>query len=229
MRQRNYLEIGLYTISEAAKLIKMPHARLRRWIQGDPHGATIPLISNDIERINRQITLSFVNLIEALFISKFSEYGIHVRSIRLMAEEAANFLDTEHPFATDILFKTDGKKIFAYVERQTEDPKLYDLKKHNWALEPIMGRGLRDAISYQESGIAHRWYPRINKYRHVILNPSASFGCPVLDDSGVPTSAIYDAYNAENQNTDIVAKWFQVPNRRVKEAVLFESSLAHQM
>lgn len=223
--KRGYIDMGLYTITEAARLIKIPHAMLRRWIVGDPHGATNPLISNEIKNLDGQICLSFVNLIEAIFISRFAAYGIHVRSIRLMAEEAASFLNTPHPFATDILFKTDGQRICAYVEEQTGDPRLYDLKMHHWAMEPIWGAELKAAISYKESGIAHKWYPRQSKAKHVVLNPTAAFGQPVLDDSGIPTRAIYDSYIAEDRGYKIVAKWFEIPINRVKEAVRFESAL----
>jgi len=224
--RRGYMDMGLYTITEAARLIDIPDARLRRWIVGDPHGAETPLITNEIGRIHGLICLSFINLIEALFISRFVAYGVHVRSIRLMAEEAANFLNTPHPFATDILFKTDGQRICAEVEEQTGDPRLYDLKRHNWALEPIWGRELRGAISYAESGIARRWYPRPQEAKHVVLNPVAAFGQPVFDDTGIPTTAIYDAYKAEDKNEKLVAKWFEIPLTRVREAVRFERTLA---
>ena len=225
MGQRNYLNMGLYTIPEAARLLHIPHARLRRWIQGDPHGAVHPLLTNEIQRIDRQIAISFLNLIEALFISKFIQYGLHVKSIRAMAEEAADFLGTPHPFATNILFKTDGKRIFAHVEKQSDDPRLYDLKKRNWALEPVLGPYLITAVDYGKAGYAKRWYPN-KRTPHVILNPAASFGHPVLNDSGIPTRALYDAFMAEDRNAPIVAKWFDVPVQRVKEAVRFETALS---
>lgn len=224
--KRSYIDMGLYSISDGARLLKIPEQKLRRWIVGDPHGSSVPLITNEIARIDGQISLSFINLIEALFISKFVAYGLHARSIRMMAEEAASFLNTPHPFATNVLFKTDGKKIFAFVEKQTDDPKLYDLKKHNWALEPILGRELEHAVGYKASGIAQRWYPKKETYRHVVLNPTAAFGQPVLDDSAVPTRVIYSAYLAEDKNNEIVSKWFNIPVARVKEAVKFEKALA---
>lgn len=223
-----YLHTGVYTVSDAARLIGVPTHRVRRWLCGDPHDYRVgPLIKNELPVIEESIAMSFVNLIEALFIARFAEYGVHVRSIRAMAEEAKEFIleqygeDTDHPFATDILFKTDGRDICAEVAKKHNDIRLYSLRKHNYALEPIIGPSLKEAVSYK--GLhAHRWYPHKKKAPHVVVNPTASFGQPVLDDSGIPTRVLYDAYLAEEQNESVVAKWFEITKQRVREAVRFE-------
>lgn len=223
----NALSGGVYTIREAARLIEVPYARVWRWIHGDPHSpGLLPLIKNDLPLVDGQVAISFINLIEALFISRFAAYGVHVQSIRAMAEEAKGFLNSEHPFASNVIFKTDGKRIFAHVQKKYGDPKLYDLQKHNWAMEPVLGRDMIAAVDYGKKGFANRWYPRKKAAPHVILNPVAAFGQPVLSDSGVPTSAIYDAYLAEGKNKEVVAKWFEIPTQRVLEAVRFEKKLA---
>jgi uncharacterized protein (DUF433 family) len=227
MEAASYVEKGVYSISDAARLIDMPQARLRRWVTGDPHGQEVPpLIMSDLRQIGRQVALSFVNLVEALFISRFAAFGVHVRSIRMMAEEAQQFLNTPHPFATDILFKTDGKKIFACVERNNPDDRgLYDLKRHNWAIERVVGPGLKEAVVYGPQKLAHIWYPRRKLAPHVLLNPVAAFGQPVLADSGVPTRALYDAFLAEDKDPAAVASWYDVSLSRVREAVRFERGL----
>lgn len=227
MKQPNYLRSGVYSISEAAKLIDAPRQRLRRWIHGDAHGYNVvPLIKNELPDIDGHIAMSFINLIEALFISRFVQEGVHVRSIRAMAEEAKNFLDNDHPFATNILFKTDGRDIFAEVARKTRDKKLYSLRKHNWALEPIIGPSLKAAVTYGPNRLAHSWYPNKQQAPHVVVNPSVSFGQPVLADTGIPTRTLYNSYVAEGRKADIVAHWYEVDKRKVMEAVRFEENLA---
>lgn len=226
-KEPNYLRSGVYSIAEAARLIHVPTQRLRRWIHGDPHGYNVvPLIRNELPVVDGYIAMSFINLIEALFISRFVSEGVHVRSIRAMAEEAKEFLHSEHPFATDILFKTDGRDIFAEVARKTKDKRLYSLRKHNWALEPIIGPSLKAAVNYGPNRLAHSWYPDKQNAPHVVVNPSVSFGQPVLTDTGVPTRALYDSYVAEGRKADVVAHWYEVDKRRVVEAVRFEENLA---
>lgn len=223
----SYISSGLYTVADAARLIRVKPARLRRWVTGDPHDyKTEPLIGSQIPRLDGQVSLSFVNLIEALFIAKFAERGLHVRSIRAMADEAKRFLGTPHPFATKILFRADGKKIFAEIVRRSGDERaLYDLQRHNWAFHGVLRQGLKPAVVYGPSDEAQRWYPRKKLAPHVIVNPVASFGQPVLSDVGVPTRALMDAVKAEGGDSVTVAKWFGIPLERVEEAIKFESRL----
>ena len=226
VRAANYLKSGLYTVSDAARLIDVNSQRLRRWVTGDPHGSdSTPLIGTDIERIDGQVSLSFMNLIEALFISKFAAKGLHVRSIRAMADEAKRFLQTPYPFSRNVLFRADGQKIFAEIVKRTGDHELYDLSKRNWAFYSMLKRVLKPTIIYGPSEHAERWYPRKRIAPNVIVNPSASFGQPVLADSGVPTHAIRTAVKAEGGDCATVAKWYDIPVARVEEAVKFESRL----
>lgn len=221
----SYLKSGLYTIADAARLIQVKPTRLRRWITGDAHHDARPLIGSEVDRIGGQVSLSFVNLIEALFISQFAARGLHVRSIRAMAEEAKRFLETPHPFAKNILFRSEGKKIFAEIVKRTGDKELYDLSKHNWAFHDVLARGLKPTIVYGTSDQAERWYPRKRLAPNVIVNPVSSFGQPVLADSGVPTRTLRRAVKAEGGDADTVAKWFDIPLARVEEALKFETRL----
>jgi uncharacterized protein (DUF433 family) len=227
MQTDSYVSSGLYTIADAARLISVKPARLRRWITGDPHDyKSTPLIGSQIPRMDGQVSISFVNLIEALFISKFAARGLHVRSIRAMADEAKRFLGTPHPFATKILFRADGKKIFAeIVKRSGDEHALYDLQKHNWAFHGVLKHGLRPTVVYGPSDQAERWYPRKKLAPNVIVNPAASFGQPVLADVGIPTRTLRDAVKAEGGDCITVSKWFDIPIARVEEAIKFESRL----
>jgi uncharacterized protein (DUF433 family) len=226
MLAANYLKSGLYTVSDAARLIKVNPQRLRRWVTGDPHGDYgAPLIGTDIERIDGHVSLSFMNLIEALFIAKFAARGLHIRSIRAMANEAKRFLQTPYPFAKNVLFRADGQKIFAEIVKRTGDHELYDLSRRNWAFYTMLRSALKPAIVYGVSEQAERWYPRKRLAPNVIVNPIAAFGQPVLSDSGVPTRTIRRAVKAEGGDCATVAKWFDISVARVAEAVKFETRL----
>lgn len=228
MQTSHYLKSGLYSITDAARLIDVNPRRLRRWITGDPRNeyGVSPLVGADIERFDGRISLSFLNLIEALFISKFAARGLHVRSIRAMAEEAKQFLQTPHPFSKNILFRADGQRIFAEIVKRTGDRELYDLSHRNWAFYGILKKALKPTIVYGSSDHAERWYPRKRYSPNIILNPVASFGQPVLADSGVPTRTIKRSVDAEDGDIGTVARWFDISATRVEEAVKFEARLA---
>lgn len=218
------LSTGIFSIPQTARLIRVHPARLRAWVCGHAGAKGAPLIKSQLAAVDHSIALSFVNVIEARFIAEFARHGVHVRSIRCMAEEAQNFLSTPHPFATDNIFRTDGRKIFIETARRTGDPKLYDLKGHNWAIHKILKDALLEGVEFG-AGMAEAWFPRKRTAPDVRINPKVSFGSPALIDSGVPTEALRDAWVAEDGDYGSVARWFDVPVKQVKEAVKFERDL----
>lgn len=221
----NLLETGIYTVPEAARLLSIPQRKLRGWVSGYSPARLDPLIQNEIGKLDNALALSFVNLMEARLIHAFAQQGVSVKSIRCMAEEARRFLDHPHPFATDILFRTDGKKIFIVVAEKTGDKRLYDLKSKNWAFYDILSDQLKEGVVYDTNGNAEAWQPRKKIAPNVVIHPKIAFGQPILRESGVPTRALLDAFSAEGETYESVSAWYDVPVDQVKEAIRFEMEL----
>lgn len=219
------LSTGIYSITQAARLLSIRPDRVRGWVSGYHKMVARPIIESEIAPIDHHIALSFVNLIEIRFIAAFSKYGVSVRSIRFMAEEAKRFLHHPHPFATEMLFRTDGRRIFIEALQKADDPKLYDLKGKNWGIHSVLSAALKKDVLYTDAGVAKAWYPKKDLAPEVVVHPKIAFGQPALDDSGIPTKALYDAYLAEGNNYTKVSRWFGIPTRRVKAAVKFEEEL----
>ncbi len=220
------LEAGIYTVSDASKLLGVSNQKVNGWVFGYQNTHSAPIAPSQLDKIDGQKAMTFVNLMEARFIAAFAKHGVSVRAMRLMAEEAKRFLNVPHPFATDMLFKTDGRKIFIEVAESAEDKALYDLGGKNWAFHNILAEGLKDEVLYGPSGYAMAWAPRRGVAPNVLVDPRKAFGQPVLKDSGVPTRALFDAFNAEDETYESVAHWYDVPVEQVKEAVKFEFDLA---
>jgi len=224
MRTENLFD-GIYSIPLAAQLLRVPTQNLRGWIKGYSGTECGPLIPSELEPINNKYALSFLNLIEARFISVFANLGVNVKSIRYMAEEAKRILSHPHPFATEMIFKTDGRTIFMQVAAQVDDQALYDLRRKNFAFKEILEREFKGDVIYSNSGLARAWYPRKEIAPSVMVNPKLSFGAPVIESSGIPTETIYNAFLAEGNDYAGVARWFEIDKQRVKEAVDFELNL----
>jgi uncharacterized protein (DUF433 family)/DNA-binding transcriptional MerR regulator len=222
----HYLDSGIYTVTDASRLLGISASKVRGWVAGHPGSEAGPIIPTEYDKLGRRIALSFKNLIEALFVKNFADHGISIQSIRVMAEEAKRILNTAHPFATEIMFKTDKKRIFAQIFNDSiKEVQLYDLKKRNWTIESIMRDFLTDAVVYGPEGYAHLWYPRKEQAPHVVVTPTHAFGQPILKDSGVPTETLLDALDAEDGDYIRVAKWYQVSPEDVLEARKFEHLL----
>lgn len=223
----NALDSGVYAVPEAARLLGIPNQRMRGWIAGYTNTNAAPIIKNELKTVDGKVALSFVNLMEARFIQSFSAQGIHLNSLRLMADEAKSFLESEHPFATNTIFKTDGKKIMAEVvdKLKDEDKKLYDLKTKNWAFWKVLASGLIEGVEFDPEKLARSWVPRPQISKKIILHRTKSFGQPVFKDSGVPTRALYDAFQANGETYTSVARWYEIKDSDVKAAVRFERDI----
>lgn len=220
------LATGVYTLPEAAALIRVSPQKLRGWAVGYHNMAGAPLLKNNLRQIEGQPGITFINLMEARFINAFASQGVKVQSIRHMSEEATRFLNLPHPFASNFIFRTDKRAIFIETLNSTEDKKLYDLKGKNWAMHDILADGLIKDVVYAESGMAREWHPRQDVAPDVIVNPLYSFGQPVMRGNGTPTRALYDTFRAEGEDYQRTARIFDVPEHHVKQAVNFEFDLA---
>lgn len=220
---------AIYKPSTVAKLAGMPLSKVQRWVEGYKYKdrqkeerKSAPLFRSDIKVVDGEKALSFYDLIDVLWVKGFSEHGVSMPAIRKAAEEAMRIFETSHPFCHQ-RFATDGKRIFlSFKEELDGDARLLDLISKQYAMDDILGPYLK-YIDY-ETNVAARWWP-LGKERAIIIDPSRSFGSPIVRQ-GVPTSILFNAYKAENQDAQRVADWYEVPVASVNDAVEFETHLA---
>jgi len=223
-----YVGVGLYSFPEAARIIGITPAKLRRWagqyrrkVPGTEY-LSKPVISRYFP--DGEHVLTFLELVELLFVKLFREEGVSMQVIREAAEEAARRFDTPYPFAVK-RFDTDGQRIFATLrEESQEERSIVELGKGQYVFDAVV-RLFSRKIEYQDGGDALRYWPRDREGR-VVLDPQRSFGKPIDAETGVPTRALYDAVLAGGgQSPVVVAEWFGVPLDAVEAAVAFERSL----
>lgn len=221
--QTSKLSTGIYSIPEAARLVKASPRVVRSWVVAGV-GDRVPVVVSDYEKIGNQTAVSFNNLMELRFISLFSKAGVKLRHIRAILEEARSTFNHPHPFLRRINFRTDGKKIYAEIEKR-DRVDLYDLRTRNYEMLDVVLASLRDDVFFNPDGDAVFWMPRHEIAPNVIVHPRFSFGRPILKSSQIPTEAIFSAFEAEQEKADVVAELYDLPEEQVYEAVRFERDL----
>lgn len=217
---------GIYTIPDAAHLLRVSQQRVRNWVQGYASGLG-PIIDNQIGRADNKNAISFINLMEARFLDFFVARGVRPQSMRLMLEVAQDFLKVSRPFAYEAMFRTDGRTVFVETTSKSGDPELYNLGKNNWAMHAIIADSLHKDVKFGADGLARWWFPRSDIAPNVVADPKRSFGHPVLDKYGVPTRTLFNAVKVEGESFESVSHWYEVPAEAVREAVQFEMSIVH--
>lgn len=223
--------IGLYTVSEAEKLIRVPAARIRRWLTGQAYQKDgiscwfAPLWEPQIPRFGKEIELGFRDLLELRLVDAFIRQGVSLQAVRKALAVAQDIIGIDHPFAT-ARFLTDGRSIFLKVAETVagdEEPQLVDLLRRQYAFNRMVEPSLRD-LDFDEGGLALRWWP-LSRAKSVVLDPAIQFGHPTIAGVGITTRALADAVTAEG-GIDPVARLYEISAKQVRDALLFEERLA---
>ncbi len=221
---------GIYTIPQASKLLQLPYQRVSRLINGYsfPQKKTggkkqmPPVTQEDLPIIDDKVAISFVNLIELLFVREFRNLGASLTTIRLASKEAADILQVTHPFAYH-RFAIENKKIFLRIKQESGDIHLIELAKKQYCIEPFIKQFLHDIEFDEITGLASRWYP-LGKDTFVVLDPQIAFGAPTIDGTRITTDILFGAFEAENTFDDI-AKWYEIDAVKVEAAIKFHQEV----
>jgi uncharacterized protein (DUF433 family) len=228
---------GAYSAVESLRLLNfnrpgLPPSRrvsrmtVARWLRGYSHGEdkshhSEPLWTPDYRNDDDQIELSFRDLIELRFVKTFRDLGVGLTTIRDCYQRAVDEIHDDRPFSTQ-RFRTDGKTIFLEITEKDHDGRMIDLKKRQQVFRTIVEPSLRD-LEFDASAVA-RWYPLGVRSRSVVIDPTRSFGRPIVRH-GVPTEILAEAVKLEG-SVESVAWLYEVPKGEVRSALQFEQRLA---
>ncbi|MGD9944372.1 MAG: DUF433 domain-containing protein [Burkholderiaceae bacterium] len=223
--------VGLYTVSEASRLVGAAPRDIRRWMFGyDFKGAdqrtrrSEPVAGSQLQ-VDGTRALTFFDLLEVRLVKELRGLDISLQAIRKAVQHARALFGTQHPFVLRRIL-TDGRAIFAQAAGDTDDGELLDLVRQQYAFRKIIERSLIKGVEFDAEDVARRWYPVPNS-SSIVIDPALSFGKPIVAKQGIPTWVLHSAYLAEGRDRLRVAKQYDVPASAVDQAVRFETALLH--
>ena len=219
---------GFYTVREAARLLNIGnHARVTAWLQGHKRSKAGPVLQRQYEVISSTQEIGFWDLLEIRFVDHFRAAGVSLPTLRKAAQVARREWKQQHPFATSkAKYFTDRKNIFRSTAEEEKDTVLYNLVTRQLemyeVIENFIDKGLRFDVT---SGLAEEWVPRAKEFPNIVVNPLLAYGKPAILPAGVPTSAIFQTWKAEDGSYAAVADWYGIDGAMAREAVEFELGL----
>src|SRR5882724_271553 len=226
MPDLSLLGLGLYSIPEASRISHVSPESIRRWLWGYRYAAkgklrrAEPLWKPRLPKIDDARALTFRDLIEIQFVHRFRQEGLSLQSIRRAIGLATKLLEESHPLSS-IKFKTDGRSILAQVVEPEEQACVFDVTTGQYLFDFVL-EYLYDALEYSALDELVRWWP-LGKERRVLVDPKRSFGRPIVKE-GVPTAILAGSHKAEG-SVSAVARWFEVAEESVEDALEYERSL----
>jgi hypothetical protein len=158
---------GAYSLFEAARIIRVPYQKLRRWASGYWY-----VDEDHIERFSSAVVsdpsgdeaddriLSFCELMELFVVGFYRTEGVSMSVVRAARLNAQKLFSTEFPFATQKL-PTNGKRIFAELSASSmdiSDAKLtIELTKSQVAFDSVVRPFFRE-LDF-DRGLAFRYWP----------------------------------------------------------------------
>jgi len=221
--------IGLYSAPEASRLSGISSQKIRRWLSGYTYQTngkthTIDAIwQTQVEKVDNSLVLGFLDLMEIRFVNRFLEFGMSLQAVRKAYLIAKDLIENDHPFTTQ-QFKTDGRTIFAEIAKSTGEVELLDLIESQFAFSKIISPSLYENLDYSDDDNVLRWWP-MGRRREVVLDPQYAFGQPIVKEDSIPTATLASAVKIEG-SVPLVAKWFEVSEKAVRDAVKYEDQLA---
>lgn len=226
----NFLGIGIYDVPDAARLTGISARRIRGWLRGYDDSRrrgtakSSALWSPELPRIDGKMALGFLDLMEIRLVDRLIEKGLALQTVRKVLAVAQRETGSARPLSTT-RFKTDGVSIFIEIGADSDDPVLLDLLQKQYAMKKVYEPLLIDLDFNDERAI--RWWPTGRK-KEVVVDPSRSFGRPIVNEGSVPTDVLADAVLAEG-SVGIVAKYFDVSVKAVRDAIAFEDRLTREI
>jgi uncharacterized protein (DUF433 family) len=213
-----------YTITEAARYLRLPAATLRSWVLGRSY----PVVGGDghfdplIRPASQQPPfLSFWNLIEAHVLRSLrTDHGVSVPALRQALAYAEKELDVQRLLLRKELSTSAGQ---LFLDRYGQ---LVNLSASGQlAMRRVFAEHLK-RVQWDKSMFPIRLFPFVSGEtltpdRSIVIDPQISFGRPVVLSMSISTAAIAERIDV-GETISAIAKDYELTRDEIEQAVLYE-------
>ncbi|MCB0502132.1 MAG: DUF433 domain-containing protein [Bacteroidetes bacterium] len=207
--------IGIYTVSEISRILRLPYYKVSRWIDKYWDGE----LGHEYEskyswKIDNSKAVSFHTLVEFYVMINLSEAGVKTREVLNAHKELSRIYKTAFPFAYKEVangIKTDGKKI--YLKAKDSIITLDGSKQLNLAFMRIFFKKLE----FDVENLATRFWP-LGKEKSIVIDPQYKFGHPTITGSNIYPETIYNLYLAK-ESIDFISYLYELDSDQVRDAI----------
>lgn len=216
------LDRPLYSIAEAAILLRLPGYTLRRWLEGaEVAGVTYPPVIRAAGTGSDAVTWG--EFVEAGLLRGYREKSVSMQRMRPFVERARKEFGVPYPLAHFRPLVTNKQLVYELQIESGLPPALFLVQETAdqmvWA-ESIL-KFLEKVEFALETDVIARFFP-LGKEQPVVIDPDVSFGIPQI--RGIRTELIAESVQAGGLD-EAAASW-GVDLAEIDAAVTWESSLA---
>lgn len=224
--ERDVYRLPLYTPPQVARIVAVPPATIRNWVQGYSYKTlngvveAFPLITTTRVGSSRAPSLPFLGLAEAYILAAFRAAGVPMQRIRPAIHWLDENIGLPAALASERL-KTDGAEILYDFSRQSssEEPDaasavedLVVVRNQQRVFVPVVRDYLR-TVSYKEGYVEQIRLPQYQMI-DVIVDPRINSGTPTVARRGIRVADIVSRL-AAGESTENVARDYRLDPQEI--------------
>jgi uncharacterized protein (DUF433 family) len=205
MAKVSTLDRQMYSNAEAARLLDLPPATLRWWLEGARRGDVdyLPVIRP--ERTGADVTWG--EFVEAGLLRGYRQKNVPLQRMRPFIAEMRERTGMPYPLAhCRPLIDHAARKLVYEIQHEVDLPSsmyLVEFEGGQMELAPVASQFL-DRVDFDASGAAQRYWPA-GKLSPVAIDPKVAFGIPQI--RGVRTELIAESIMAGESEAQVAASW----------------------
>lgn len=223
MEFENTLQIGkgIYTPAEIAQILRIPYAKVSRWINKYWDGKLAGEFESKYSwTTDNSKAVSFHTLVEFYVMIQLSEAGVSTKKILFAHQKLSRQFESAFPFATSQVLKgiqTDGKRIYFKIDSEMI-VTLDGTKQLNLDFIKVFFKNLE----FSSNNLAVRFFP-LGRNNAVLVDPERKFGHPVIGNSNIYPETIFNMYKA-GENKKYISFLYNLSSKQVNDAIFYCSA-----
>ena len=218
---KRQLGSGIYTIPDISKLLGIPQAKVRRYLNeywDDRLGKKLFNQTYSWSADNKIKAVNFYTLIELYTCFHLQEMGVSTYQVLKSRTAMSKELNSPYPFASSKLL-TDGKKI--WYEFKDSIVKADGSRQTDFVefIKKFAGK-----IDFNSQKIAERFYPA-TKNSSIVVDPHHQFGQPTIDGTNINSEVIFSMHES-GEPINAISILYDLTAKQVNDAITFHKKLA---
>ena len=213
IKKKSLLGVGLYTIPDVAKILRLDKTFVRRWLH-EYWGNKFNNKSLSSWGTGRDKAIPFFTLIEFYVFYQLRRQGLSAQNIAKSHEIIGQELDTPFPFANSIILH-DDKKIFYTIDG---DSIINADRSKQINFKSIIEQFCRK-IDFDKDQLALRYWP-LGKEKNIVVDPHHQLGQPTIKNTNILAETLYSMYTS-GEKISFISSLYEVSESDVKASIEF--------
>lgn len=195
----------IYTIGEAARLLRVSPSTLRYWLEGMVRDGHVyhPVIRREALGSS---DVTWPEFIEAGWLSEYRQAKVAMPELREFVAKARDRFEIEYPFATQRPLAS-GRELVQRLQEESALPDTMQLVRYrdNQLVLTEIAQLFVTKVDFDvKTTGAVRYWPR-GRERLVAIDPLVNYGAPSVN--GIRTDALVEQVRAGQDITTVAADW----------------------